>query len=81
MADSLLIMPFGKHKGCPIEDLETSYLEWLTEQDWFIEKFELAAEQVGKELAFRNRFGGRAGGDPNEDRNWNRRNKSGRDNF
>jgi len=73
MADSLFVMPFGKYKGEPIEDLETSYLEWLTEQDFFLEKFKDGAEAIGKELAFRTRFGGRA--EPEEDKKWNRRRK------
>ena len=73
MADSLFTMPFGKYKGEPIEDLETSYLEWLTEQDFFLEKFKDGAEAIGKELAFRTRFGGRA--EPEEDKKWNRRRK------
>lgn len=73
MADSLWIVPFGKFKGCPIEDLETSYLEWLTEQDWFMEKFVEGSEAIGKELTFRTRFGGKA--EKREDEGWNRRNK------
>ena len=73
MADSLFVMPFGKYKGEPIEDLETSYLEWLTEQDFFLEKFKDGAEAIGKELAFRTRFGCRA--EPEEDKKWNRRRK------
>ena len=73
MADSLWIVPFGKHKGSPIEDLETHYLEWLTEQDWFLEKFTQGATQIGKELAYRSRFGEPQEWD--EDRNWNRRNR------
>lgn len=73
MTESLFTMPFGKHKGEPIEDLDTGYLEWVTEQDWFLDKFKDGAEAVGRELAFRTRFGGRA--EPEEDSNWNRRKK------
>ena len=73
MANSLFVMPFGKHKGTAIEDLESGYLEWLTEQEWFLEQFVAGAEAIGKELAFRTRYGGRV--EPEEDRNWNRRNK------
>ena len=71
MAESLFIIPFGKHKGSPIEDCPTSYLEWLSEQDWFIEKFSEGAKAVGKELEFRQRFDD--GDEPDEDRNWNRK--------
>lgn len=44
------IIPFGKHKGKPLSDIPTSYLEFLTEQDWFLEKFRPAAELIGAEL-------------------------------
>ena len=59
MAESLWIIPFGKNKGEPIEDVGTDYLEWLTEQEWFLQKFKDGAEAIGKELAYRTRFGGR----------------------
>ena len=73
MAESLWIVPFGKNKGTAIEDLETDYLEWLTEQEWFLDKFKDGSEAIGRELAFRTRFGGRA--EPETDQNWNRRKK------
>lgn len=31
-------MPFGKHRGTRMKDLDASYLDWLNEQDW-LEKF------------------------------------------
>ena len=67
--ESLWIIPFGKHAG-PVEDAPTSYLEWLTEQEWFCEKFVEGMEMIGKELAFRTRFGREK---EDEDRLWNRR--------
>jgi uncharacterized protein (DUF3820 family) len=73
VAESLWVIPFGKHKGEPIEDVPTDYLEWVTEQDWFLEKFPKGAVQIGKDLAFRDRFSD--GGEPEEDRYWNRRNR------
>jgi hypothetical protein len=27
-------MPFGAHKGKPMEDVPASYLDWLMGQDW-----------------------------------------------
>ena len=35
------IVPFGKYKGQPIEALaqDKSYLEWLSAQDWFRERY------------------------------------------
>lgn len=71
MAESLFIIPFGKHRGAGIEDVPTSYLEWLTEQDWFGEKFSEGMKQIGKELKYRERFDD--GDEPEEDQNWNRR--------
>jgi uncharacterized protein (DUF3820 family) len=57
VADSLYIMPFGKHKGLDIEEVETSYLEWLVDQDWFANKFEKGFEAVKEELKYRENFG------------------------
>lgn len=71
MAESLFILPFGKHKGQPIEDVPTSYLNWLTEQDFFCDGHRQGLEAVNTELRFRERFSG--GDEPEEDRNWNRR--------
>lgn len=36
------VIPFGKHKGKTVEEVQTSdpsYINWLTAQDWFREKF------------------------------------------
>lgn len=71
MADSLFVMPFGKHKGLGIEDVPTSYLQWLTEQDFFCDEHRQGLDAVNKELNFRERFSD--GDEPEEDRNWNRR--------
>lgn len=77
MAESLWIIPFGKHKGEPVEDVPTSYLEWLLEQDWFCNgskpEHMKSFDSVQKELAFRKRFSD--GDQPKEDRNWNRSNR------
>jgi len=37
-----LILPFGKHKGCAVEEIagkDPGYLDWLSAQGWFAEKF------------------------------------------
>ena len=42
MADENII-PFGKYKGQPIDQVaarDPQYLQWLTQQAWFIEKFQ-----------------------------------------
>ena len=48
-----MLMSFGKHRGKSIEDIPSDYLEWLMEQDWFIEKYEPIAQMVERELAYR----------------------------
>ena len=57
MADSMWTIPFGKHEGEDIEDVETSYLEWLVDQDWFENKFAKGLEAVREELSYRDQFG------------------------
>jgi hypothetical protein len=39
--DNPKIVPFGKYKGQPLEALanDRSYLDWLTAQDWFRERY------------------------------------------
>jgi len=32
------ILKFGKHKGKHYTQVDANYLEWLIEQDWFVEK-------------------------------------------
>jgi hypothetical protein len=41
MTESAKIVPFGKYKGQPVEAMvqDRSYVEWLTAQPWFKEKF------------------------------------------
>jgi hypothetical protein len=42
MADEPNIIPFGKHKGKTIEEVQTfdpGYLDWLTGQPWFRDRF------------------------------------------
>ena len=43
MTDTAVIIPFGKYKGAPIEEVaarDPQYLAWLQTQDWFLNKFE-----------------------------------------
>jgi hypothetical protein len=42
MIDDPKIMPFGKHKGQPLEALAQQnrpYLEWLSTQEWFRHRY------------------------------------------
>jgi len=55
-SESLWILPFGKHKGKEIESIPSSYLEWLTEQDWFCKQYKHGLEQIEKEMKFRDDF-------------------------
>lgn len=53
MAESLWVLPFGVHRGKPIEDTPAEYLNYLLEQDWFCTKFANKVPIVEKELKFR----------------------------
>lgn len=33
--DGKSLMPFGKHKGIPMEEISTGYFLWLVAQPWF----------------------------------------------
>src|SRR5258706_10790595 len=54
MAD---LVPFGKYRGKPIEDLaaDTSYVEWLSGQDWFRNRYgsiyNIVVQGAAQELA------------------------------
>jgi len=51
MAERML-MPFGKHRGEPIEDLPTDYIEWLLENCETLRpslQEELEAQLVGRQ--------------------------------
>ena len=49
-------IPFGKHKGEMICEVEDSYLEWLLDQDWFCLKFPIHKKLIDKELKYRKDF-------------------------
>ena len=70
MAKSLFKLPFGKHKGEGIEDVPLNYLEWLMEQDWFLEKYPEGEKAVNDEIAYRIKFEMK---ETEIDKNWNRR--------
>ena len=57
MTKYLWVIPFGKWKGKPIEDIETSYLEWISGEGWFKTKFKEGYKQIKQELKFRKDFG------------------------
>ena len=57
MAESLFNLPSGKYKGQPIEDVPTSYLIWLTEQDWFCDRYRQGLDAVNTEIRFREQWG------------------------
>jgi uncharacterized protein (DUF3820 family) len=48
-------MPFGNYNGWDIEEIPSDYLQWLTDQDWFGEKFEELYEEVEEEMETRER--------------------------
>ena len=50
-----LYLPFGKSQNDKktIDELSSSYLRWLLEQDWFEKKFDRFIEPIEAELAWR----------------------------
>lgn len=58
MAESLGIMPVGKHKGEEIEDIESSYLKWIIGEQWFKDQRPMLCEAIKKELKYREQFPG-----------------------
>lgn len=49
-------IPFGYNKGKSISELETSYLIWLSEQEWFQNKYENLLILVEAELSWREKY-------------------------
>ena len=58
MAESLGQIPFGKYKNTDIEDVPTSYLDWIKGEGWFKDKFPKLCKAINDELLYRERFGG-----------------------
>ena len=46
-------MPFGKYKGIDIIFINSGYLRWLLNEDWFISKDDDLVLAVEKELELR----------------------------
>lgn len=51
-----MIIPFGKFKDKEIEEAPSKYLLWLTDQDWFNDKFVQLSNEVVKELEWRDKW-------------------------
>lgn len=49
-------LPFGKYKGILLRFVNSNYLNWLLEQDWFLDKYDDLAVQVEAELAWRDKW-------------------------
>lgn len=47
------VIPFGKYRGKCLQECTTSYLTWLTEQDWFERDYAELFEAVECELSYR----------------------------
>ena len=41
------IVPFGKHKGEKLADIDTNYLTWIMNQDWIEEKHPEFFQETG----------------------------------
>jgi uncharacterized protein (DUF3820 family) len=50
-------IPFGVHKGKTINEIPSSYLEWLSLQDWVEKKFPDLLTAGEAELEWRDKFG------------------------
>uniref|UniRef100_A0A6M3M5R2 Quorum-sensing-regulated virulence factor n=1 Tax=viral metagenome TaxID=1070528 RepID=A0A6M3M5R2_9ZZZZ len=50
-----LYLPFGKSQNekKTVDELPSSYLQWLLEQDWFEKKYERFIEPIEAELDWR----------------------------
>lgn len=51
-----MIIPFGIFRNKGIEEVPSSYLVWLTDRDWFNDKFPDLSNEVVKELEWRDKF-------------------------
>ncbi len=43
-------MPFGKYRGMELRDIKSSYLLWISNEEWFEVKFYSLGEMVNKEI-------------------------------
>jgi uncharacterized protein (DUF3820 family) len=47
---------FGKYNGQDLEDIPTTYLVWLSEQEWIEEKYPELMIETENEIEYRNKF-------------------------
>ena len=51
----MAIIPFGKYRGEEIEDIPSSYLRFLLNEEWFEERFEDLYDEVSDVYDYRDR--------------------------
>ena len=51
-----MIIPFGMFRDKDIEEVPSKYLIWLTNQDWFNDKFVQLSNGVVEELDWRDKM-------------------------
>ena len=52
--DPEMIMPLGKHKNKMIGEIPDNYLIWITDEDWFNQKYPNLSNHILLEIAWRN---------------------------
>lgn len=58
MSEGTAVLPMGKFRGQAIAEVPDSYLQWLSEQDWFEKKYPDLQERINEELEYREMTGG-----------------------
>ncbi len=58
MSEGTAVLPFGKYRGCTIGEVPDSYLNYLSETDWFEKKYPKLQEAINAEMEYRYATGG-----------------------
>jgi uncharacterized protein (DUF3820 family) len=53
MSEGTAVLPFGRYTGCSISEVPDSYLNYLSETDWFEKKYPKLQEAINAEMEYR----------------------------